>query len=669
MTHEEVFGVEGFGRAGMVPASPLAVSDFEVLEADDGPAFDGVMAEGDRGFAVALGPTAAGTSGAFVSADYFRILGTPPHLGRLLVPSDHEPGAPPVAVIGFHLWRDRFGEPADIVGRSLSVGGRDVTIVGVAPPRFTGVQPSDVGTSPVDYVQLWLPLRLASIWPGSPSRDHPWLTVMGRLAPGFTHQTAAPSLVVAASRLSALRPDARKQAAFLVKPHGFGPNDAPLEVLLIIALFLAIPLSVLAIACANVASLQLARVIDRSRELAVRLALGASRGQLLRLLTLDAVLLALLATAAGWLGAAGAIAAARDFFPLAISLDRHVVLFALTLAAGVVVLTGLAPAWLVLRRSTAAGLKQTAQSGGAAHSRLRHGLVVLQIAVSLILLSVSALFARSINALHAGAPAVLAEQLVGPIDLDPLALTPPETRQFADDLLGRLRSDPRVRTAALVYERSARYRQPGQSSSEWRFARGMHVTSDWFATSDIPLVSGRVFQPSADALEAVVSARLARAVSADGSALGRVIEIDMPPVVVAESNTVMIGREAPAGNPTRLVVTIVGVAEDRSRRAEDLSMDATIYLPMAGTVPSHLQLRVRTADPLALAADVRRIVRALDPRLPWIALDTGRAAFLREIGPLGYIALSLGALGAMGLCARRGWTVRGHVVPCRGEAS
>ncbi len=305
MTHEEVFGVEGFGRAGMVPASPLAVSDFEVLEADDGPAFDGVMAEGDRGFAVALGTTAAGTTGAFVSTDYFRILGTPPHLGRLLVPSDHEPGAPAVAVIGFHLWRDRFGEPADIVGRSLSVGGRDVTIVGVAPPRFTGVQPSDVGTSPVDYVQLWLPLRLTSIWPGSPSRDHPWLTVMGRLAPGFTHKTAAPSLSVAASRLAALRPDARKQAAFLVKPHGFGPDDAPLEVLLIVALFLAVPLSVLAIACANVASLQLARVIDRSRELAVRFALGASRGQLLRLLTLDAVLLALLATSAGWLGAAG----------------------------------------------------------------------------------------------------------------------------------------------------------------------------------------------------------------------------------------------------------------------------------------------------------------------------------------------------------------------------
>ena len=359
----------------MVPASPLAVSDFEVLEADDGPAFDGVAAEGDRGFAVALGATAAGTTGAFVSADYFRILGTPPHLGRLLVPSDHEPGAPPVAVIGFHLWRDRFGEPADIVGRSLSVGGRDVTIVGVAPPRFTGVQPSDVGTSPVDYVQLWLPLRLTSIWPGSPSRDHPWLTVMGRLTPGFTHKTAAPSLSVAASRLSALHPDKRKQAAFLVKPHGFGPDDAPLQVLLIVALFLAVPLSVLAIACANVASLQLARVIDRSRELAVRLALGASRGQLLRLLTLDAVMLALLATSAGWLGAAVALGAARDVFPLTITLDRHVVLFALTLAAGVVVLTGLAPAWLVLRRSTAAGLKQTAQSGGTTHSRLRHGLV------------------------------------------------------------------------------------------------------------------------------------------------------------------------------------------------------------------------------------------------------------------------------------------------------
>ncbi len=105
----------------------------------------------------------------------------------------------------------------------------------------------------------------------------------------------------------------------------------------------------------------------------------------------------------------------------------------------------------------------------------------------------------------------------------------------------------------------------------------------------------------------------------------------MPPVVVVESNTVMMGREAPAGNPTRLVVTIVGVAADRSRRAEDLNMDATIYLPMDGTVPSHLQLRIRTADPLALAADVRRVVRAWihgcrgSPSTPATPCSSGRS--------------------------------------------
>ena len=129
----------------------------------------------------------------------------------------------------------------------------------------------------------------------------------------------------------------------------------------------------------------------------------------------------------------------------------------------------------------------------------------------------------------------------------------------------------------------------------------------------------------------------------------------------------MMGREAPAGNPTRLVVTIVGIAADRSRRAEDLNMDATIYLPMDGTVPSHLQLRVRTTDPLALAADVRRVVRELDPRLPWIALDTGNAVFLREIGPLGYIALSVGVLGTMGLVLAAGglYAVMSYLVVAR----
>jgi predicted permease len=665
ISHDQVFGVEGFGRAGTVAASPLAISDFEVLEADDGPALEGVAAEGDRSFPVALGEVAAGTRGAFVSADYFRILGTQPVMGRFLAPSDHRAGAPPVAVIGFHLWRDRLGAPANIVGQSLLIGGQDFGIVGVAPPRFTGVQPSDVGASPLDYTQVWLPLRFAATWSGGPSRDHPWLTVVGRLAPGFTIETARPTLGVAAARLVVLQPDARKNAAFLLRSHGFGPNDSPLDVLLIIALFLAVPLSVLAIACANVASLQLARATERTRELAVRLALGASRGQLLRLLTLDAVLLAGVATTAGWLGASGVLAAVREWFPLALHPDGRVVIFALTLGALVVVLTGLAPAWLVLRRSTASGLKQAAQSGGLAHARLRHALVVVQIAVSLILLAMSALFVRSVQARRADVPALLREQLLGGFDFDALGYTPAQSRQFLDDLQTRLQRDPRIQGVGISFERSLRYRR---AASEWPFARGLHVNTSWFDTNDARLLAGRLFDGSGGSGEAVISARLARDLGGDASAIGRLLEIrSSTDTVLNDPNRIRIPRDdrTVALPPHR--VTVVGVVADARRRPENTAPDAVIYQPLADVTPGQVQMRLRTASRAALVADVRQAVRDIEPRLPWIDLQNGETAYLREVGVIGYMALSVGGLGTIGLVLAAGglYAVMAYVVSAR----
>ena len=250
-------------RYGARPARSRC-ADFEVLAADDGPAFEGVAAEGDRRVPVALGPTAAGTTAH-------------PRLGGLLSRARYAAVHGPVArdrvgssSRGAHGRGDRLSSlarslrrAADIVGRSLlGRRARDVTIVGVAPPRFTGVQPSDVGTSPVDYVQLWLPLRLASSGQAARRAISPWLTVVGRLGPcRLTAPDGGAVDVVAASHRGALRPDTRKQAAFLVKPHGFGSGRQPARGAADRRpLFLAMPLGVLAIACANVASLQFARV-------------------------------------------------------------------------------------------------------------------------------------------------------------------------------------------------------------------------------------------------------------------------------------------------------------------------------------------------------------------------------------------------------------------------
>ncbi len=365
-------GAERIAGGAVVNANPLTLADFAVLR-DHGPALSSVAAEGDLDMAVILDGEATGVAGALVSGEYFATLGTTAQVGRLLTAADDLRGAAPVAVVGDYFWRTHLDGRPDVIGHSLIVSGRDVTIVGVAPSRFSGLQPIDPSEGAASGLQLWLPLALAPGWPGVPPDAAAWLNGMGRLAPGATRESALAQLNVAARRIETANPSARGDAHAVIRPHGFGPGDSPTDVLALVVLFLSVPLSVLAIACANIANLQLARATDRTRELAVRLSLGGSRFQIVRLLVLESLLLT---GTAVMLGAAGAIVARRFLaatFPMAIPLDWRVGTFAIGLAAVVTILTGLAPAWLVMRRAIAAGLGASGRTGGPAHARLRHG--------------------------------------------------------------------------------------------------------------------------------------------------------------------------------------------------------------------------------------------------------------------------------------------------------
>ena len=228
---------------------------------------------------------------------------------------------------------------------------------------------------------------------------------------GLTTTDVERQLTVSAARIAASQPTTRANAAPRVREHGLPQNDDAFELFTIMIAILALPLIVLAIGCANVANLHLARVAEQSRELAVRLALGATRAQLVRLLTLETLARVLIAVGLS-IGLILPLTLDRvqAMVPVFVSIDWRVLIFAVSLALGVSLATGLMPAWIVLRRTAAGELKQGSQSGGLRHSRLRGALIVGQVALSFGLMVLAGLFARTVQAMVNEAPTALRQQ-------------------------------------------------------------------------------------------------------------------------------------------------------------------------------------------------------------------------------------------------------------------
>ena len=355
------------GGGRRIVTAPLSFNDFAImrdLPADS--ALDAIGAEGDLRMTAAGSHGLVWTSGAFVSGDFFRVLRTTPLRGRFLGPEDDRPAAAPVAVVTEYFWRTHLDGRDDAIGQPVLLGGTSFTVIGVAPPRFHGMQPLDPGQDDSNGVQVWIPLALAPQWPSRPSLDTGWLTVVGRVKAGLTTTDVERQLTVSAARIAASHPTTRANAAPRVRAHGFEPDATPIQILALVTAVLALPIIVLAIGCANVANLHLARVAEQSRELAVRLALGASRAQLVRLLTLEALARVLVAVGLSIGLIVLILGRVEPMVPVFLSIDWRVLLFAVSLALGVSLATGLMPAWIVLRRTAADELKQGSQSGAFA---------------------------------------------------------------------------------------------------------------------------------------------------------------------------------------------------------------------------------------------------------------------------------------------------------------
>ena len=480
-------------------------------------AFSSMFVFGDQRFNLANSGEARYAEGLYVSGDFFNTLGVQPFRGRLLNAEDDRPGCgAPGAVISYAFWRGEFGGDTAIVGRSLSLEGHVVPIIGVSPPYFYGV---DVG----HRFDVAVPVCAEPLIAGEDShlakRHHWWLAAIGRLKPGWT-------VAMAAAQVDAISPgifeatvppvyqaDTAKyymHYRLTAVPAGSGLSSIRQDLEHPLWLLLSIAGLVLIVACANLANLMLARASTREREIAVRLALGASRIRVIRQLLAESMLLA----AAGGI-AGGFLAAALSRYLVSflstsgsqlfvdLALDWRVFGFVGGLAVVTCLLFGLTPALRATRANAAGALKSSSRSVTAGRERhvLRRALVVTQVAVSMVLLVGAALFSRTLEnltTLDAGLrPEGLTEVLV---DLSRLNATPKHRAVIYRDLLHDIRTVPGIESATVTYNvplnggfwndriQILDGRRAGDVLTN--FAR---VDTGYFRTMGTPLLAGRAF--------------------------------------------------------------------------------------------------------------------------------------------------------------------------------
>jgi predicted permease len=649
LRYDSPTGSESGGDGRRIVTAPLSFTDFAIIrELPPDSAIDAIGAEGDLRMTAAGSHGPISISGAFVSGDFFRTLRTTPLRGRLLSTEDDGPAAAPVAVVTEYFWRTHLDGRDDAIGRPVLLGGTSFTVIGVAPPRFHGMHPLDPGQDDSNGVQAWIPLAHAQQWPTRPSLDTGWLSVVGRVKAGLTTADVERQLTVSAARIAASHPTTRANAAPLVRAHGFGPDTTPMQILVLLTALLGLPLIVLAIGCANVANLHLARVAEQSRELAVRLALGATRARLVRLLTLETLARVLVAVALSIGLIFLSLERVQTMVPVFLSIDWRVLLFSVTLAVAVSLATGLMPAWIVLRRTAAGELKQGSQSGGLRHSRLRGALIVGQVALSLGLMVLAGLFARTVQGMVNEAPGALRQQMVATFDPSELRMTPVEARRFADTLVAGAAADRRVTHVALSIDEVVRFGVPSTPQTADRSASLVGMTAAWLDAMEVRLLTGRQLTDADDQATAMLSARAAEMIAPGTSPLGMIVRVAQ-------------------GSSAARDVRIVGVVADNPLRPTVERPDPVIYVPLPKELSREFTLRARADDPDALRADLLTLVNRIDPRITWTSIRRGDMRFqdeAREMTGAVYIVSAAGTV-ALVLSATGLYAVLSYIVALR----
>jgi putative ABC transport system permease protein len=591
--------------------------------------------------------------GGYVTANYLDVFGVKPALGRTFAAEEglegiNMEGGDRVVVLSHALWQRRFGADPAIINQTIILDNRNVTVIGVMPQQFQ-YPPG---------VEIWLPFRFpASQQSAFRSRQFPFLRPIARLKPGVTRAQAQSEVETIARRLQSLHPKTNANKSLFLTPL---QERLVGNIRLTLLTLLGAVGCVLLIACANVANLLLARASARGREIAVRSALGASRGRVVRQLLTESLALAAVGALGGMLlakcGVMLIMALSAGYLPRADEVRINATVFGFTLGVALLtgVLFGLAPALQSVRLDLTEALKEGGRGAGAGTRRHRmlNLLVVGEVAMAMVLLIGAGLLINSFVRLQQVSPGFDETRLLtARIDIPNPYAQPEKKQQFFEQLQQRIAGLPGVEAVGLVTElplanQSANFKfriegrpepAPGQSPD----ADIRAVNHDYFRAMRIPLLKGRYFTEAEvrdNAKVVLISEELARLYFAGENPVGQRIHRGS-------------FGEAPYEE-------IIGVVGDIRHRGLDSVLRQTLYSPYLGLGFTNLVIRT-TNDPLSLAAAVRREVAAIDPNQPvaniktmerWISESVAQPRFRTLLfGMFSGAALLLAMVGIYGV--------------------